>query len=156
MAAGVIRFGLLLLLWVAIAGADPVALAPGAVAALLGAWASLHLLPPAQVSPRPAALGALALRFPWQALRAGWAVALLALDPRRQPGPAMVAWTPRLPPGRARDAFLAYASLLPGTLPAGETADGAIAIHALDGAAGVVEAMALEEARFARAFGIDV
>ncbi|HWT10905.1 MAG TPA: Na+/H+ antiporter subunit E [Roseomonas sp.] len=156
MAAGVIRFGLLLLLWVAIAGADPLALPPGAAAAGLGAWASLRLMPPAGAGPRPAAIAALALRFPWQALLAGWAVALLALDPRRQPVPAMVAWTPRLPPGRARDAFLAYASLLPGTLPAGEAADGAVAIHALDGAAGVAEAMTQEEARFARALGLDV
>lgn len=156
MAAGVFRFGLLLLLWVAIAGGDPSALPVGAAAAAGGAWASLRLMPPAGARPRPAALAVLLLRFPWQALRAGWAVALLALDPRRRPVPAMVAWNPRLPPGRARDAFLAYASLLPGTLPAGETADGAVAIHALDGAAGVAEAMTEEEARFARAFGLDV
>lgn len=155
MAAGVFRFGLLMLLWVAIAGGDPSALPVGAVAAAGGAWASLQLMPPAEARPRAVAIAALLLRFPWQALRAGWAVALLALDPRRRPAPAMVAWTPSLPPGRARDAFIAYASLLPGTLPAGEAADGAIAIHALDGAAGVAAAITEEEARFARAFGID-
>lgn len=155
MAAGVFRFGLLLLLWVAIAGGDPSALPVGAAAAAGGAWASLRLMPPAGARPRPAALAVLLLRFPWQALRAGWAVALLALDPRRRPAPAMVTWMPSLPPGGARDAFIAYASLLPGTLPAGETTGGAIAIHALDGAAGVAEAMTEEEARFARALGID-
>ena len=154
-ATGVIRFGLLLLLWVAMAGPDPLGLPAGAAAAALGSWASLRLLPPLTARPRPAALALLLLRFPWQALRAGAAVAVIALDPRRRSAPAMVAWTPRLPPGRARDAFLAYASLLPGTLPAGDAADGTIAIHALDGADGVAAAMTWEEARFARAFGID-
>lgn len=150
--AAVFRFGLLLLLWVAIAGSD---LPVGAVAAAFGAWASLRLMPPAEVTPRPAALAMLLLRFPWQALRAGAEVALLALDPRRRPSPTTIAWTPRLPPGGARDAFLAYASLLPGTLPAGDVAGGAIAIHALDGTADVAAAMSMEEARFARAFGLD-
>jgi multisubunit Na+/H+ antiporter MnhE subunit len=97
----------------------------------------------------------LALRFPWQALRAGLEVAVLALDPRRRPAPGLVAWTPRLPPGPARDAFLAYASLLPGTLPAGAAGGEAIAIHALDAGAAVAAAMTAEEARFARAFGLD-
>jgi hypothetical protein len=62
---------------------------------------------------------------------------------------------PRLPPGRARDAFLAYASLLPGTLPAGPDTSGGIVIHALDGTAGVLTSLAEEEARFVRAFGLD-
>jgi multicomponent Na+:H+ antiporter subunit E len=155
MAAGLLRFALLLLLWVAIAGADPAGLAVGAAAAGFGAWASLRLLPPANLAPRPAALGGLLLRFPWQALRAGVEVARLALEPRRRPAPMTIAWSPRLPPGRALDAFLAYASLLPGTLPAGETADGAIAIHALDGSTDVAAAMSLEEARFIHALGLD-
>ena len=154
-ATGVIRFGLLLLLWVAMAGTDALGLVAGAAAAALATWTSLRLLPPLTSRPRPVALAVLLLRFPWQALRAGAAVAVLALNPRRGASPAMVAWTPRLPRGRARDAFLAYASLLPGTLPAGDAADGTIAIHALDGASGVAEAMTREEARFARAFGID-
>ncbi|MBW6398194.1 Na+/H+ antiporter subunit E [Roseomonas sp. HJA6] len=153
--AGLIRFGLLLLLWIAIAGAGPPTLPVGMVAAALGAWVSLALLPPVGRRTRPVECAALVLRFPVQALRAGIEVARLALDPRRRPAPATIAWTPRLPPGPARDAFLAYASLLPGTLPAGEMADGAIAIHALDGSAGVAAAMTAEEARFARAFGLD-
>ncbi len=153
--AAVFRFGLLLLLWVAIAGAEPADLAVGVVAAMLATWASLRLLPPIQVKPRPGDLALLLLRFPWQAVSAGAEVARLALDPRRRPVPATIAWTPRLPPGGARDAFLAYASLLPGTLPAGDLPGGAIAIHALDGAAGIADAMSEEEARFARALGLD-
>ena len=67
-ATGVIRFGLLLLLWVAMAGTDPLGLPAGAAAAALGSWASLRLLPPLTARPRPAALARLLLRFPWQAL----------------------------------------------------------------------------------------
>ncbi|MEO3472069.1 Na+/H+ antiporter subunit E [Roseomonas sp. CAU 1739] len=154
-ATGVFRFGLLLLLWAAIAGWDVAALPVGAAAATLAAWTSLRLLPPAEARPRPADLAMLLLRFPGQALRAGAEVARLALDPRRRPSPATIAWTPRLPPGGARDAFLAYASLLPGTLPAGNVAGGGIAIHALDATTDIAAAMSAEEARFARAFGLD-
>jgi multicomponent Na+:H+ antiporter subunit E len=154
-AAGVLRFGLLLLLWVVIAGTDPLSLPVGAAAAGLAAWASLRLLPPADLWPRAGDLALLLIRFPWQALRAGTEVAILALDPRRRPSPATIAWLPRLPPGDALDAFLAYASLLPGTLPAGEMADGFIAIHALDGSTDIAATMTQEEARFTRAFGLD-
>lgn len=153
--AGLIRFALLLLLWVAIAGVDALGMAVGIAAAAAAAWVSLVLLPPSGLRPRPGALAMLLLRFPAQALRAGVEVARIALDPRRRPAPATIAWTPRLPPGAARDAFLAYASLLPGTLPAGDMPGGAVAIHALDGAAGVAAAMTEEEARFIRAFGLD-
>lgn len=152
-AAATLRFAMLLLFWLAIAGTA--ALPVGLIAAALGAAASLRLLPPVRLRPRPAALGMLVLRFPWQALRAGIAVARLALDPRAAPRPGTVAWTPRLPPGTARDAFLAYASLLPGTLPAGALPGGGVIIHALEADGAVAEAMTAEEARFARAFGLD-
>lgn len=145
----------LLALWVVIAGAAMPGLLLGLLAAGLGSWASLTLLPPAPLRPRLPALTLLLLRFPAQAVTAGVQVALLALDPRRRPDPAHVAWVPSLPPGRARDAFLAYASLLPGTLPAGAAPGGAVAIHALTGAGNAAAAMAEEEARFARAFGLD-
>ncbi|WP_137124297.1 Na+/H+ antiporter subunit E [Roseomonas sp. HF4] len=152
-AAAALRFAMLLLFWLAIAGTA--ALPVGLIAAALGTAASLQLMPPARLRPRPAALALLVLRFPWQALRAGLAVARIALDPRAAPRPGTIEWTPRLPPGTARDAFLAYASLLPGTLPAGGLAGGAVLIHALEAEGAVAEAMTAEEARFARAFGLD-
>jgi len=154
-AAAILRAALLFGLWVALAGAAPHDLPVGIAAAALGAWASLILMRPAAWRPHPGALAALLLRLPVQALRAGLAVARLALDPRRSPSPHAIAWTPRLPPGPARDAFLAYASLLPGTLPAGEGPGGAVLIHVLDVGADVAAEMTAEEARFARAFGLD-
>jgi multicomponent Na+:H+ antiporter subunit E len=153
MAAGAVRFALLLLAWAAVTGGAEMAL--GVLAAAAAAWWSRRLAPPGAARPRPGALALLLLRFPWQALRAGLQVARIALDPRRAPTPGEIAWTPRLPPGPTRDAFLAYAALLPGTLPAGTNADGTVAIHALVAGPGVVAAMAEEEARFARAMGAD-
>ncbi|BDG70726.1 Na+/H+ antiporter subunit E [Roseomonas fluvialis] len=152
MAAGAIRFALLLLAWAAITGGVDLAL--GILTAAAATWCSLVLAPPGLHRPRPAALAVLLLRFPWQALRAGIDVARLALDPRRAPTPGEVAWTPRLPPGPARDAFLAYASLLPGTLPAGEAGESVI-IHALSIDPSIASAMTAEETRFARAIGAD-
>ncbi|WP_198369853.1 Na+/H+ antiporter subunit E [Roseomonas rosulenta] len=153
MAAGAIRFALLLLAWSGITGGADLAL--GALSAAAAACCSLVLSPPGALRPSAPALALLVLRFPWQALRAGMDVARLALDPRRAPTPGEITWTPRLPPGPARDAFLAYASLLPGTLPAGEAADGSVIIHALTTDPAIADAMTAEEARFARAIGAD-
>jgi len=156
-ASAIPRFALLLTLWVVLAGPGWAALPAGLVAAALGTWWSLALLPPSRmrVRVRAGALAALVLRFPWQAVSAGAQVARLALDPRARVAPATIAWSPRLPPGRARDAFLAYASLLPGTLPCGEAPDGAVLVHAISGAETAAAAMTLEEARFMRAFRLD-
>jgi multicomponent Na+:H+ antiporter subunit E len=153
MATGAIRFALLMVAWAAMTGGADLVL--GALAAGAAAWCSLRLAPPGPHRPRPGALALLLLRFPWQALRAGVDVARIALDPRRAPNPGEVAWTPRLPPGPARDAFLAYASLLPGTLPAGASGDTVI-IHALNADGAIAADMTAEEARFARAIGADV
>ena len=154
-AASILRFALLAALWIVLAGHGWTDLPVGLVAAALATWTSLSLLPPSQLRLRPHSCMVLLLRFPWAALRAGLQVARLALDPRVSPTPSEVIYVPRLPPGRARDAFLAYASLLPGTLPAGPDASGGIVVHALNGTPRVLESFAEEEARFARAFRLD-
>lgn len=153
--AAILRFALLAALWIVLAGHRWQDLPVGLAAAALATWASLSLLPPSRLRLRPHACMVLLLRFPWAALRAGLQVARLALDARLFPAPSQVIYFPRLPPGHARDAFLAYASLLPGTLPAGPDASGGIVMHALNGSAGVLESLAEEEARFARAFRLD-
>jgi multicomponent Na+:H+ antiporter subunit E len=101
------------------------------------------------------ALLALLLRLPGQVLVAGAVVARRALDPRVAVRPGLVAYASCLPAGLARDGFLALASLMPGTLPAGEDADGRVLVHALDLGQPVTEDMAREEAGFARAVGAD-
>ena len=56
MAAGALRFALLLLAWAAITGGTDLGI--GALAAAAAAWCSLHLAPPRGPWPRPAALAA--------------------------------------------------------------------------------------------------
>lgn len=153
--AALLRGAAFLLAWIVLAGPEASGLPVGLAAAALATWASLRLMPPARCRVRPVALASLLVRLPWEALKAGAAVARIALDPGRRPQPGVIAWTPLLPPGPARDAFLAYASLLPGTLPAGELPDGRIAIHAILADDGIAAATSAEEARFARAFGAD-
>ena len=51
------------ILWLVLAGGNPVDLAPGAVAALAATWVSLHFLPPGAISVRPASLARFTFRF---------------------------------------------------------------------------------------------
>ncbi|WP_206020714.1 Na+/H+ antiporter subunit E [Roseococcus sp. SYP-B2431] len=151
MAAALLRSAGLLAVWIVIGGADPKDLAVGIPTAAIATWFSLRLLPAGMFRPRPLALAGLLLRFPVQALLAGTEVARRAFDLRVQPG--LVRYV-RISPSPRRDAFLTWASLQPGTLPAGEDeATGAVLVHALDTSQLVHDSMVIEEARFTRAFG---
>ena len=61
----------------------------------------------------------------------------------------------QLPEGGARSAFQALSSLLPGSLPTGTDADGALVVHCLDTREPVAANLAAEEALFMRATGHD-
>jgi multicomponent Na+:H+ antiporter subunit E len=143
---------LFLCLWLAIFGAAAPDLVVGAATAAAATWTSLHLLPPGGAGLRPVALGRLVLRFFWQSAAGGADVARRALDPRLPLRPGFVLCPTRLPPGSARSAFCAIASLLPGTLPAGSD-QGALLVHCLDVDQDVPTQMAEEEARFRAALG---
>jgi multicomponent Na+:H+ antiporter subunit E len=159
-AGAAIRRGVaLLLLWIAIAGADFADLPVGLAAAALASWASLRLMPPTRRRVHPVALARLLLRLPWQALVAGIDVARRAFDPRLPVRPGLVPYATQLGAGHARDAFLTLSSLLPGTLPAGEPAsedaNGRVLVHVLDPELLPAEGLAREEALFVQAFGPD-
>jgi multicomponent Na+:H+ antiporter subunit E len=110
---------------------------------------SLRLAPPGPGIDPVAALRLLAA-LPGAALRAGWDVARRALSPGMALQPGLVPHRLGLPPGPGRDGFLALASLLPGTLPAGTPdAQGVVPIHALDTAQPIAAALARDEARYA-------
>lgn len=142
-----------LALWVVLAGVH-VADIPAAAAAVVAAtWVSLRLSPPGQGALSLPGLAALVARYPWQSLQAGIDVARRVFAPALPLDVGTIAYTPRLPPGPARDAFLAYASTLPGTVPVATEDGPGIVIHCLDVGQDAATQMAEEEARFIRALG---
>jgi len=139
--------------WVVLIGPDPVDLAAGLVTAAAATWASLRLSPPNDGRLRYVALARLAWRFIRQSISGGVDVARRALDPRLPLRPGFVAYPVYLPPGPARNAFCAFTSALPGTLPAGVDERGALVYHCLDVEQPVAAQLAMDEALFIRALG---
>jgi multicomponent Na+:H+ antiporter subunit E len=150
--AAVLRGLGFLALWAVLAGADPADL-PGAVMAVVPAvWVSLLLVPPVRWRLAPLGVLHLVLRFPFQSLAAGSAIAWRALRPDPGLSPGFVRFAQRLPPGTARDAFCCYASLVPGTLPAGTDGE-VLEVHSLEAGPPVAVGLAREEGLFLRAMG---
>lgn len=148
------RAAIYLLLWVVLIGTKPTNLVFGAITALLAAWASLKLLPPGTLRIRPLGVLRILPHFLWQSVFAGIDVARRAFDPRMPIAPGFVVYRPKSPPGAARNAFTAYTSLLPGTVPCG-LSDGGVVYHCLDIGQPVAEQLAAEEARLAHAVAPD-
>lgn len=145
-----VRWSIFLMFWAALIGFSFSALLVGVVAAGGATWVSLRLLPPAPQRVRLGALVLLLPRFLWQSLLAGWDVARRAFDPRLPLRPGLVAFSSRHAPGHLRNTFATISSLMPGTLPCGETED-EIIFHCLDTGQPVLEELALEEKVLARA-----
>ena len=140
-----VRWALFLLFWAALIGLSPGVLAVGGIAAAVATWVSLHLLPAGPQRVRLAALIGLLPRFLWQSLLAGWQVARLAFSPRLRLRPGLVAFHSAYPPGHLRNTFATIASLMPGTLPCGES-ETEIFFHCLDVEQPVLAELAEEEA----------
>ena len=159
--AAVIRGAGLFGCWLLLAGpgwADPAALPAadtvvGLAAAAAATWVSLRLLPPRTGRLRFTALARLAGRFLGQSAIAGIDVARRVFDPRLPLHPGYLSYPVRLPPGPARSVFGALTSLVPGTLPVGIAADGALIYHCLDLGRPVAAGLARDEALLARALG---
>jgi multicomponent Na+:H+ antiporter subunit E len=140
-------------LWLVVFGASPADLPVGAIAALLATWISRRLLPPGAWRVRPLAVSGVVLRFLGQSVVAGSDVAWRALEPRPRLRPGLVPCSLRTAAGPARSAFCAFASLMPGTLPAGFDASGRLLVHCLDVGQPVAAELSAEERRLGRAFG---
>ncbi len=138
--------------WLAISGWNVADLPVGLVGVAGAVWASLTLQPPRGSRVRLGALAVLAVSFLRGSLVSGFDVARRALRPQLDLQPGLVRAPLRLPPGNARNAFSALASLLPGTLPVG-TDEGSLLIHGLDVAQPIARDLAQEEALFMRALG---
>ena len=100
----------------------------GLAAAAAATWVSLRLLPPEGGRVRLGALMLLGPHFLWESVRAGVDVARRALAPRMTLEPGFVTSPTRLPRGVARNTFSTVASLMPGTLPAGEDGE-SLVVH---------------------------
>ena len=139
--------------WLLISGSVPADLPIGVAAAALATWTSLRLLPSGESRLRPIALLALVANFFRQSILSGVRVARLAFDPNLPLRPGFVIFNSRVPEGGSRCAFQALSSLLPGSLPTGTDADGALVMHCLDTRDPVAANLAAEEALFMRATG---
>ncbi|WP_321915815.1 Na+/H+ antiporter subunit E [Paraburkholderia sp. J11-2] len=128
----------------------PADLACGLIATFIATQMSLRLQPPATGMLRLGALLIFAPHFLLQSLLAGIDVARRALDPRLPLRPGIVVYRVGFPPGTARNGFAIITSLLPGSLPVDETADGLV-YHCLDISQPVAEQLADEERRLAGA-----
>ncbi len=143
------RGGAFFLLWmVLMQSAKPADLAFGALVTVGATWASLHLLDPAAGRLRYGRLLALLPHFVWESVRAGIDVARRVFDPRLPLNTGFVAVPLALPPGLARNTYATFTSLLPGSVPSGETEAG-IVYHCLDISQPVVEQLHEEERRLA-------
>lgn len=146
-----VRAALFFVVWIVVdQSAKPANVAVGVLAAAAATWASVHLLPPAGGRVRLGALLALLPRFLWQSLLAGIDVARRAFSPRLPLAPGFVEYPVGLPRGSARNAFELISSLMPGSVPTGET-ETTIEYHCLDATQPVAEQLAAEERVYAKA-----
>ncbi|MEX1147224.1 MAG: Na+/H+ antiporter subunit E [Sphingomonadales bacterium] len=137
--------------WLALTGAAPDALAPGAVVTGTAVWLSLRLLP----AHHSFVLWRLAIHFPHFVVRSisgGFDVARRAFSPTMPLKPGWVESPCDLPDG-ARVALGGELSLMPGTLAAGSNKDGKLLMHLLDTDAGFDSAIPREEAEIAAIVG---
>ncbi len=149
--SAVSRAACFLALWIVLMpSAKPADLALGVASTALATWTSLRLLDPGSGHLRFGALIALAPHFVWQSVLAGLDVARRAFDPRMPLAPGFVECPVDFPPGLTRNTFTAITSLLPGSVPCGESQD-KVVYHCLDIRLPNVEQLKREERLFARA-----
>jgi multicomponent Na+:H+ antiporter subunit E len=148
-----VRGAVFLGLWVILAGFQPADFMVGMVAAGVATSASLHLLPLGLWRFRPFALAAFGVRFLRESVAAGIDVAWRALSPWPSLRPGFITYRPRLSQGSTLNAFCTVMSLVPGTLPAGQSKDGGLMIHCLDVDQPVAARAAVEEELLMRALG---
>jgi multicomponent Na+:H+ antiporter subunit E len=146
------RFVVLLVFWLMLEGAKLLGLAIGIPAAALATWLTKRLIPPRGGYISPLAFLAFCGHFLWGSFLAGIDVAIRALNPRLPLCTGFVSCPCGISRER-RDLFLAASSLMPGSLPVEEEADGLVILHALDVELPHAAQMAENEVRFAAAIG---
>lgn len=143
-------FAALLSVWVVLDGMA--ALVVGVPAAALAAWAAVRLAPTPPLPWRPLALVGFVWYFLVESVRGGADVAWRAVRPDLPIHPHLIRFDVALPPGPARTLLAGVVSLLPGTLTADATPDGAhLTVHAIGPEP--QRAVAELEARIAHLYG---
>lgn len=142
-----------LMFWLVLIGASLGNLLLGLLVAATATWISLQLLPPSQRLWHYAALFKLAGRFVQESALGGIDVARRAFAPRLRLSPGFIAYPLRLPSAAARNTFSAFTSVLPGTLPAGRAAQGALIYHCLDVEQPIMEQLDIDQALLHDALG---
>ncbi|MBV8615650.1 MAG: Na+/H+ antiporter subunit E [Acetobacteraceae bacterium] len=148
-----VRWAVLLLTWIVIAGASRPALPAGVIAAGVAAWVSVLVQPPRKQPVSPVPLLQLGGRLLAQSVVAGWDIARRAFDPALPLNPGLIRFPSRLAPGPAQAAYSTIVSMVPGTLPLGPAPDGSLLVHCLDTTLPVAAGLARDEALWVRALG---
>ena len=147
----VVRGLMLLVLWLLLMPSlKPADLGVGLVAVAAGTFASLRLLPPEAGHLRLGAVVGFLPHFLCQSVVAGVDVARRALSPRMPLKPGFIVYRVGFRPGLARNEFASITSLLPGSVPVGDSEDSMV-YHCLDIGEPVAEQMAAEERRLQKA-----
>ena len=125
----------------------------GVPVALVAAWVSLRLAPPAVYPIRLGALPRFVAWFVLQSARAGMDVAWRTLHPALPLCPGLVQHRPSLPAGAPLWWLMLVVSLLPGTLSVRLEA-GMLTLHCLDTAGDLAGELRRAEHELARLFGL--
>jgi len=148
-----VRWAVLLLTWIVIAGASLPDLPAGVIAAGVAAWVSVLVQPPRKQPVSPVPLLRLGGRLLAQSVVAGFDIARRAFDPALPLNPGLIRFPSRLAPGPAQAAYSTIVSMVPGTLPLGPAPDGSLLVHCLDTTLPVAAGLARDEALWVRALG---
>jgi len=140
------------ILWMTVSHHTVADLVVGAIAACCAAVASVRLLPSSDWQPYPLSFVRRVPEFLWQTGLAAGAVAKFALHPGALVHPHFVTYRHLTPPGPKRDAFNLMTSLLPGSVPCGLDATGALVLHGLRADSAFATRLAADETRFLRMF----
>jgi multicomponent Na+:H+ antiporter subunit E len=144
-AVAAVRWGLLMVLWIALMGiGKPVDLIVGGLAALAASKVSLWLMPPTAQSINLLQLALFLPHFLWQSVLSGWDVASRALDPKLPLRTGIIQYPINYPAGFLRNTFASITSLLPGSVPCGESSQH-LEYHTLDTSVDVCASLKSEE-----------
>jgi multicomponent Na+:H+ antiporter subunit E len=142
-------------LWLVISGASAAELAVGLPVAVIAAAVSIRFLPCAPMRLNLRECVVIALRLPYQACAAGLDIALRALHPKPPLRPGFIRYHSQLPEGALQSAFTVLVSMQPGSVPIAVGRDCDFMVHCLDETRPVGDALAADEARLAKAAGLD-